>query len=119
MPNLTDELSMAKEQCMNQFAMAVLVRCFKSIWYDKSLAESVKLLLNLTQAQHKVLHLEQMSRQCHSKVELFQLGLASEPGLRLLRFLNRFLFIKINKVFVIGGCGLFWAYFWYCMHNML
>ena len=29
-------------------------------------------------------------------------SMASEPGLRLLRFLNRFLFIKINKVFVIN-----------------
>ena len=78
MPNLTEELSTAKGQCMNQFATAVLVRCSKSIWYDKSLAESVKLLLNLTQAQHKVRHLDQMSRQCHSKVELFQLCSAHE-----------------------------------------
>ena len=78
MPNLTEELSTSIEQCMNQFAMAVLVRCGKSIWYDKSLAESVKLLLNLTQAQHKVHHLDQMSRQCHSKVELFQLCSAHE-----------------------------------------
>ena len=34
--------------------------------------------------------------------------------MRLRRFLNRFLFLKINKVFVIGGCGLFRAYF--CKH---
>ena len=30
MPNLTDELSMAKERCLNQFGTAVLVRCGKS-----------------------------------------------------------------------------------------
>ena len=29
MPNLTDELSMAKERCLNQFGTAVLVRCGK------------------------------------------------------------------------------------------
>ena len=63
---------------MNQFATVVLVRCGKNVWCDKSLAESVKLLLNLTQAQHMVRHLDQMSHQCHSKIELFQLCLAHE-----------------------------------------
>ena len=63
---------------MNQFATVVLVRCGKNFWCDKSLAESVKLLLNLTQAQHMVHHLDQMSHQCHSKIELFQLCSARE-----------------------------------------
>ena len=45
---------------MNQFAMVVLVRCGKSVWCDKSSTESVELLLNLTQAQHMVRHLDQM-----------------------------------------------------------
>ena len=63
---------------MNQFATVVLVRCGKSVWYDKSSTESVELLLNLTQAQHMVRHLDQMSRQCHSKVEVFQLCSAHE-----------------------------------------
>ena len=34
--------------------------------------------------------------------------------MRLRRFFNRFLFLTINKVFVIGGCGLFCTYF--CKH---
>ena len=63
---------------MNQFATVVLVRCGKNVWCNKSLAESVKLLLNLTQAQHMVHHLDQMSHQCHSKMELFQLCSAHE-----------------------------------------
>ena len=45
MPNLTDELSTAKEQRLNQFGLSVLVRCSKSIWCGKSLAESVKLMM--------------------------------------------------------------------------
>ena len=59
---------------MNQFATVVLVRCGKNVWCDKS----VKLLLDLTQAQHMVSHLDQMSHQCHSKIELFQLCSAHE-----------------------------------------
>ena len=45
MPNLTDELSTAKEQCLNQFGLSVLVRCGKSIWCGKSLTESVELMM--------------------------------------------------------------------------
>ena len=41
-PNLTDELSTAKEQRLNQFGTAFLVRC------GKSSTESVELLSNLT-----------------------------------------------------------------------
>ena len=41
-PNLTDELSTAKERHLNQFGTAFLVRC------GKSLTESVELLSNLT-----------------------------------------------------------------------
>ena len=63
MPNLTDELSTAKERRLNQFGTAVLVWCGKSVKFD-----SVELLSNLNQ----------MSRQCRSKVELIQLGSAHE-----------------------------------------
>ena len=41
-PNLTDELSTAKERRLNQFRTVLLVRC------GKSSTESVKLLSNLT-----------------------------------------------------------------------
>ena len=37
MLNLTDELSTAKEQRLNQFGLSVLVRCSKSVWCGKSL----------------------------------------------------------------------------------
>ena len=46
--NLTDELSKAKEQHLNHFGTAVLVRCGKSVWCDKSSTESVELNLGLT-----------------------------------------------------------------------
>ena len=45
MPNLTDELSTAKEQRLNQFGLSVLVRCGKSVWCGKSLTESVELMM--------------------------------------------------------------------------
>ena len=41
-PNLTDELSTAKERRLNQFRTVFLVRC------GKSSTESVKILSNLT-----------------------------------------------------------------------
>ena len=47
-PNLTDELSTAKERRLNQFGMAVLVRC------GKSSTESIEVLSNLTLARHTV-----------------------------------------------------------------
>ena len=34
-PNLTDELSTAKERRLNQFGTAVLVRCGKSVRFDR------------------------------------------------------------------------------------
>ena len=37
-PNLTDKLSTAKEQCLNQFGMAVLVCCGKSVKFRQSLS---------------------------------------------------------------------------------
>ena len=46
MPNLTEELSTAKEQRLNQFGLSVLVRCGKSVWCGKSLTESVELMMN-------------------------------------------------------------------------
>ena len=80
LPNLTDDLSTAKERRLNQFGTAVLVRC------GKRLTESVELLSNLTLARHTVRRLNQMSRQVRYKVELIQLSrhmksTASEPGL--------------------------------------
>ena len=45
MPNLTDELSTAKEQRLNQFGLSVLVRCSKSVRCGKSLTESVELMV--------------------------------------------------------------------------
>ena len=45
--NLTDELSTAKEWCLNQFATAVLVRYGKSVWCGKSSTGSVVVELNL------------------------------------------------------------------------
>ena len=45
MPNLTDELSTAKEQRLNQFGLSVLVRCSESVWCGKSLTESVELMM--------------------------------------------------------------------------
>ena len=47
-PNLTYELSTAKERLLNQFGTAVLVRCGKSVWCGKRSTESVELLTNLT-----------------------------------------------------------------------
>ena len=35
MPNLTDELSTAEEECLNQFGTAVLVWCSKNIKFDR------------------------------------------------------------------------------------
>ena len=48
MPNLTDELSTAKEQRLNHFGTAVLVRGSKSVWCGKSSTESVELNLGST-----------------------------------------------------------------------
>ena len=59
---------------MNQFGMAVLGWCSKSVKLDRL----VELLSNLTFARHTLHFLNQMSHQCHSKVELNQLGLAHE-----------------------------------------
>ena len=70
MPNLTDELSTAKKRRLNQFGIAVFVRCAKAL----SSTVSVELLSILTEAQHPVRRLNQMSRQFRSEVELIQLG---------------------------------------------
>ena len=43
-----------------------------------SSTESVELLSNLTYVRHTVRRLNQMTRQCRSKVELIQLGSAHE-----------------------------------------
>ena len=60
-PNLTDELSTAKERRLNQFGAAKAL----------SSTESVELLSNLTYVRHTVRLLNQMSRQCRSKSNLF------------------------------------------------
>ena len=74
MPNLTDELSTAKERRLNQFGTAVLVGAAKAV----SSTESVELLSNLTWVRHTVRRLNQMSHQCRSKVQLIQLSSAHE-----------------------------------------
>ena len=48
MPNLTDELSTAKERRLNQFGTAVLVRYGKRGWCDKNSTESVEFNLGAT-----------------------------------------------------------------------
>ena len=48
MRNLTDELSMAKERCLNQFGVAVLVWCGKSIMLDRVSQSFVELNLGST-----------------------------------------------------------------------
>ena len=48
MLNLTDELSTAKDQCLNQFGTAVLVCCGKSIKIDRVCRTFVKLDLGST-----------------------------------------------------------------------
>ena len=73
-PNQTDELSTAKERLLDQFGTAVLVWCGKSVKFDRV----CRTLSNLTQVRHTVRRLNQMSRQCRSKVELLQLGSAHE-----------------------------------------
>ena len=71
MLNLTDELSMAQKWHLNQFGSAVLVWCGKSIRFDRVRQTFVELSL-------AECHLNQMLRQCLSKVELIQLGSAHE-----------------------------------------
>ena len=48
MLNLTDELSMAKEQCLNQLGTAVLVWCSKSVKFDRVCQTFVELNLGST-----------------------------------------------------------------------
>ena len=48
MPNLTDELSKAKEQCLSQFGTAVLVWCGKSVKFDRVYRTFVEVNLGLT-----------------------------------------------------------------------
>ena len=47
-PNLTDELSAAKEPCLNQFGTEVSVWYGKSVKFDRVCRESVERLSNLT-----------------------------------------------------------------------
>ena len=68
-PNLSDELSTAKKRRLNQFGTAVLAFRSKSVKFD---------CVCQIFARHTVRRLNQMSRQCRSKVELTQLGLAQE-----------------------------------------
>ena len=87
MPNLTDELSTAKERRLNQFGMAVLVWCGKSVKFDRVCRTFVELNLGSTHGTPSELR----CRASGSKVELIQLGsphdsdmksTASEPGLK-------------------------------------
>ena len=49
MPNLTDELSTAKERRLNQLGAAVLVWCGKSVKFDKVCPTFVELNVGSTQ----------------------------------------------------------------------
>ena len=48
LPNLTDELNTAKERRLNQFGMTVLVRCGKSVKFDRVCRTFVELNLGST-----------------------------------------------------------------------
>ena len=74
MPNLTDELSTAKEWHLNQFGTAVLVWCGKSVKFNRVCQTFVELNLGSTHGTPS----ESDVAQCCSKVELIQLGLAHE-----------------------------------------
>jgi len=74
-PNLTDEVSTAKERRLNQFGTAVLVWCGKSVKFDRVCRTFVERNLGST---HGTPSDDEMSRQCRSKVELIQLGSAHE-----------------------------------------
>ena len=74
MPNLTDELSTAKERRLNQFGTAVLVWCDKSVKFDRVCRTFVELNLSSTHRTSSESDVSEMSRQCRSKVELIQLG---------------------------------------------
>ena len=80
MPNLTDELSTAQERSLNQFGMAVLVWCGKSVKFDRVCQTFVELNSGSTHGtpSESDARRDQMSRQCRSKVELIQLGSAHE-----------------------------------------
>ena len=72
MPNLTEELSMAKERRPNQFGMAVLVWCSKSIICEVAKFE---LLSNLT--------LIGLTHGVQSESDVWHVkSTVSEPGLR-------------------------------------
>ena len=75
MPNLTDELSTAKERCLNQFGPAVLVLRGKSVKFDMVCRTFVELNLGST---HGTPSESDVAPECRSKVELIQLGLAHE-----------------------------------------
>ena len=77
MPNLTDELSTAKERCLNQFGTAVLVWRGKSVTgkFDMVCRTFVELNLGST---HGTPSESDVAPECRSKVELIQLGLAHE-----------------------------------------
>ena len=72
MPNLTDELSTAKERRLNQIGTAVLVWYGKSVKFDRVCRTFVELNSGLTHG------LNQMSCQFRFKVKLVQLGSAHE-----------------------------------------
>ena len=61
---------------LNQFGTAVLVWCGKSVKFDRVCRTFVELNLGSTHGTPS--RLNQMSRQCRSKVELIQLGSAHE-----------------------------------------
>ena len=63
MPNLTDELSTAKERRLNQFGTAVLVWCRKRVKFDRVCRTFVELNLGSTRGTPSELDVAPVSLQ--------------------------------------------------------
>ena len=72
MPNLTDELSTAKERRLNQFGTAILVRCGKSVKFDRVGRTFVELNLDSTHGALSESDVATVSHQ--SRTYLIRLG---------------------------------------------
>ena len=86
MPNLTDELSTAKERRLNQFGTAVLVWRGKSVKLDRVCQTFIELNLGSTHgtlSESDVAPVSLQSRTYSVRVRYMK-GMASEPGLTCL-----------------------------------
>ena len=81
MPNLTDELRMAKERRQNQFGTAVLVRCGKNVKFDRACPTFVELNLDYgASSESDVAPVSLQSRTYSIRFGAWKRA-ASEPGL--------------------------------------